>query len=165
MPRNSFRVFSPAVNVVFPAVALVLFFTRKTGDTEKPEKPRGRTVLYASLIGLGIGCYDGIVGPGTGTFLTLAFSLALGYTLLKASGCARMANLASNIASLVVYLMHGDVLFSVGIPAIACSMLGNYLGSRFAIRGGSSKIRLVMFAVLALLFVKTALRFAGVIDF
>ena len=95
----------------------------------------------------------------------MAFSLALHFDLLKASGCARTANLASNIASLVVYLSHGQVLFSLGIPAIACSMLGNYLGSRFAIKGGSGKIRLVMFAVLALLFIKTALELTGVIDF
>ena len=150
-----------------PAVAVILLFVRKKDTGEEPlrELPRGRIILLSSLIGLGIGIYDGLIGPGTGTFLTLAFSLALGFTLLRASGCARMANLASNISSLVVYLMHGDVLFAVGIPAIACSMLGNYLGSRFAIRGGSAKIRLVMFAVLALLFIKTALELAGVIDF
>jgi uncharacterized membrane protein YfcA len=57
------------------------------------------------------------------------------------------------------------VLFSVGIPAMACSMLGNYLGSRFAIKGGSSKIRLVMFVVLGLLFLKVGLNLLGVIDF
>ncbi|MBR5947577.1 MAG: hypothetical protein IKZ82_02865 [Clostridia bacterium] len=76
-----------------------------------------------------------------------------------------MANLASNIASLVVYLLHDNVLFSVGIPAIACSMLGNFFGSKYAIKGGSSKIRLVMFLVLALLFARFALKFLGVIDF
>ena len=57
------------------------------------------------------------------------------------------------------------MLFSVGIPAICCSMLGNYLGARYAIRGGSKKIRLVMFFVLGLLFIKTILQLTGVIDF
>ncbi|MBR0156019.1 MAG: sulfite exporter TauE/SafE family protein [Clostridia bacterium] len=150
-----------------PAVAVLLLFIRKKDNDEETlaEKPRGRIVFISSLIGLGIGVYDGLIGPGTGTFLTLAFSLFLGFSLLRASGCARMANLASNISSLIVYLLHGDVLFAVGIPAIACSMLGNYLGSRFAIRGGSAKIRLVMFGVLALLFIKTALELTGVMDF
>ncbi|MBQ5488575.1 MAG: sulfite exporter TauE/SafE family protein [Clostridia bacterium] len=147
-----------------PIAALILFFIRKT-ESGTPEKPRNKVILFSALIGFGIGCYDGLIGPGTGTFLTMAFALVLNFTLLKSSGCARMANLASNIASLVVYLSHGDVMFSVGIPAIACSMLGNWLGSRFAIRGGSPKIRLVMFAVLGLLFVKTALELFGVIDF
>ena len=80
-------------------------------------------------------------------------------------GCARVANLSSNVASLIVFLVNGSVLFSVGIPAICCSMLGNYLGARYAIKGGSRKIRLVMFFVLGLLFVKTILSFTGVIDF
>ena len=148
-----------------PLVAVLLFFSKNFGTKEKPPKTRAKTLVYSSLIGLGIGCYDGLVGPGTGTFLTLAFSMILGYTLLKSSGCAKPVNLASNVASLVVYLSHGDVLFSVGIPAIACSMLGNYFGSRFAIKGGSSKVRLIMFVVLGLLFLKIGLNLLGVIDF
>jgi uncharacterized membrane protein YfcA len=148
-----------------PVAALILVLARNKTDEREKQLPRSRTILWSALIGLALGVYDGLIGPGTGTFLTLAFSLFLGFSLLRASGCARMANLASNISSLIVYLLHGDVLFAVGIPAIACSMLGNYLGSRFAIRGGSAKIRLVMFGVLALLFIKTALELTGVMDF
>ena len=91
--------------------------------------------------------------------------MILGFGLLKSSGCARVANLASNVASLIVFLINGSVLFSVGIPAIACSMLGNWLGARYAIKGGSRKIRLVMFFVLGLLFLKTILQITGEIDF
>ena len=68
-------------------------------------------------------------------------------------------------ASLAVYLSRGFVLFSVGIPAIACSMLGNHLGSKYAIKGVSSKIRLVMFFVLALPFIRFALDLTGIADF
>ena len=89
----------------------------------------------------------------------------LGYTLLKSSGCAKIANLASNVASMVIFFLHGDILFTLGIPAMACSMLGNYIGSRFAIRGGSAKIRRIMFLVLGLLFVKVGLNLLGIIDF
>ena len=112
-----------------------------------------------------IGSYDGMIGPGSGTFYTIAFSLIVGFGLLKSSGCARVTNLASNISALIVYLLNGDVLFSVGIPAIACSMLGNFLGARYAIRGGSRKILPVMFFVLGLLLLKTVLSMAGIIDF
>ena len=56
-------------------------------------------------------------------------------------------------------------MFSIGIPAIACSMLGNYLGSRYAIKGGSRRVRYIMFVVLGLLFLKLALNLLGVIDF
>ena len=97
--------------------------------------------------------------------MAIGFSLGLGYTLVKSSGCAKIANLASNVASMVIYFMDGDILFSVGIPAMACSMLGNFIGARFAIRGGGGKIRIVMFLVLGLLFVKMGLNLLGVIDF
>lgn len=148
-----------------PLVAIFLFFSRGFGNEEKPAKTKQMTFLISAVIGFVIGMYDGLVGPGTGTFLTLAFCLGLGYTLLKSSGCARIANLASNIASMVIYIAHGNVVFAVGIPAMAFSMLGHYMGSRFAIKGGNSKIKLLMFVVLGLLFVKIGLNFFGIIDF
>ena len=153
------------VLTALPVVALVLIFAKDFGKMEKPPKSRRATLLLSSGIGAAIGLYDGMIGPGTGTFLTIAFSAVLGYTLLKSSGCARVVNLASNVASMVVFFLHGDILFTVGIPAMACSMLGNYMGSRFAIRGGSGKIRRVMFLVLGLLFAKVGLNRLGVIDF
>lgn len=153
------------VLTALPVVALVLIFAKDFGKMEKLPKSRRATLLLSSGIGAAIGLYDGMIGPGTGTFLTIAFSAVLGYTLLKSSGCARVVNLASNVASMVVFSLHGDILFTVGIPAMACSMLGNYMGSRFAIRGGSGKIRRVMFLVLGLLFAKVGLNMLGVIDF
>jgi uncharacterized membrane protein YfcA len=148
-----------------PIAAVILVLVRHKTDEDEKQLPRTKTVLYSFLIGLVLGVYDGLIGPGTGTFLTIAFSVILGIGLLKSSGCARTANLASNIASLVVFLVDGNVLFSVGIPAIVCSMLGNWLGARYAIKGGSKKIRLVMFFVLGLLFLKTILQLTGVINF
>lgn len=162
LPDN---VLTIVILAALPLAALILFFVRHKTDEDEKQLSRGKTVLYSALIGLVLGGYDGLIGPGTGTFLTIAFSVVLGFGLLKSSGCARTANLASNVASLVVYLINGNILFSVGIPAIACSMLGNYLGARYAIRGGSKRIRLVMFVVLGLLFVKTILSLFGVLDY
>ena len=153
------------VLTALPVVALVLVFAKDFGKMEKPPKSRRATLLLSSGIGAAIGLYDGMIGPGTGTFLTIAFSAVLGYTLLKSSGCARVVNLPSNVASIVVFSPHGDILFTLGIPPMACSMLGNYMGSRFAIRGGSGKIRWVMCLVLGLLFAKVGLNMLGVIDF
>lgn len=162
LPDNVLQII---ILAALPIAAVILMLVRHKTDEDSKSLSRGKTVLYSVLIGLVIGAYDGLVGPGTGTFLTIAFSVVLGFGLLKSAGCARVANLASNIASLVVYLLNSSVLFSVGIPAIVCSMLGNYLGARFAIKGGSKKIRLVMFFVLGLLFLKTILQLTGVIDF
>ena len=148
-----------------PVVAVILVLSRNFGVEEKPDKGTYATVLISLGVGLLVGLYDGLVGPGTGTFLAIGFSLGLGYTLVKSSGCAKIANLASNVASMVIYFLDGDLLFAIGIPAMVSSMLGNYLGARFAIRGGGGKIRIVMFLVLGLLFVKLGLNLLGIIDF
>lgn len=153
------------VLIALPLVAVFLFFTRKTESAGEKPLSRQNVTLIAGAIGFAIGAYDGLVGPGTGTFLTLCFAGLLGYSLLKSSGCARVANLASNIASMVVYLANGKILFAVAIPAMICAMLGANIGSRFAIRGGSRNIRFIMFIVLGLLFIKVGLNFLGVIDF
>lgn len=162
LPDNVLQII---ILAALPLAAVILVLARKKTDEAEKQLPRSKTVLRSSLIGLALGVYDGLIGPGTGTFLTIAFSVVLGIGLLNAAGCARVANLASNVASLVVYLINGSVLFSVGVPAICCSMLGNWLGARYAIKGGSKKIRLVMFFVLGLLFLKTVLSLTGVIDF
>ena len=110
--------------------------------------------ITAIGIGLVIGCYDGLIGPGTGTFLMLCFTGLLGLDLLVSGGCAKVANLASNLASAAVYLFNGKAMYSLLIPAAICSIAGGWLGSRFAIKGGSKRIRKVMFLVLLMLLVK-----------
>ena len=86
--------------------------------------------------------------------MILGFTGFLSLDLITAGGCAKASNLASNVAAAVVWILHGSVLWKLALPAIACSILGSYLGARYAIRGGSKKIRNMMFVVLALLFIK-----------
>ena len=102
-------------------------------------------------IGLGIGLYDGLVGPGTGTFAIIAFSSLMKFDLRTANGNGKVLNLASNYASLFTYLMSGLVVFSVGIPCAISGIAGNLLGSHFALRKGAKFIRPMMLVVLVLL--------------
>lgn len=150
--------------IALPLVAVFLSIKRDFGADGGKEisfSP-AKTALIAFGIGLGIGGYDGLVGPGTGTFLIIAYAGILGTDLLTASGCAKVGNLCSNIASLTVYLFGGKVLFALAIPAAAFCMLGNYLGARYAIKGGSKNVKKIMFVVLALLFLKFILELCGV---
>ena len=87
--------------------------------------------------------------------LIMAFTAFLSMEMVTASGCAKVANLASNIASATSYIMGGFVMWSLAIPALVCSMAGAYCGSQYAIRGGGKKIRNMIFVVLGLMFVKT----------
>ncbi len=150
-------VLETAILIALPVIAVILTVKKDFGK-EGTQPPRNWTrpqqFVIAALIGLFIGCYDGMLGPGTGTFMIMAFTMALGMDLLCASGCAKVGNLASNIASAVIWIANGEVLFALAIPAAACNLLGSYFGTRYAIRGGSQKIRGMIFVVLGLLFLK-----------
>ena len=141
--------------VVLPVVAIFLSLKKDFGMEHKEKRLSKPTESGAAFaIGLIIGCYDGLIGPGTGTFLILCFSGILGLDLLVSGGCAKVSNLASNLASGIVFLFNGKAMYSILLPAAVFSIAGGYFGSRFAIKGGSKRIRKVMFVVLALLFVK-----------
>lgn len=150
------ELFSILLLIALPIAALMISLKKNLGTdaeaTEIPETPKN--FIYCLLIGILIGCYDGMIGPGTGTFMIMAFTVFVGMDLLTASGCAKLGNLASNIASAVVWLLNGQVMLALVLPAAACNMLGSYFGSRYAIRGGSQKVRSMIFLVLGLLFVK-----------
>lgn len=141
--------------IVLPIVAVFLSLNRDFGMNHNPRKLEPVMESFTAFaIGFVIGCYDGLIGPGTGTFLIICFSGIMGLELLVSGGCAKVSNLASNIASGVVYLFNGKAMYSILLPAALCSIAGGYLGARFAIKGGSKRIRKVMFLVLALLFAK-----------
>ena len=113
------------------------------------------------LVGAACGAYDGLIGPGAGTFLIIGFTAVLGTDLLVSSACGRVANLASNLTSMVIYIAAGKVAYLIVIPAAVACGLGYYAGSGYAMRGGSKNVRKIMFAVLALLFVKVGFDLAG----
>jgi len=90
----------------------------------------------------------GVIGPGTGTFMILAYTSFIGYDYVTASGNAKVANLASNLASLIVYLLHGNVLFLLAVPAGICGILGGWIGSSLAISKGTKFIKVIVVLVL-----------------
>ena len=106
-----------------------------------------------------IGAYDGFFGPGTGTFLMLAFTFFGGMDLVTAGGSAKLVNLASNLAAMVSFAASASALPALALPAALCSMAGNYLGSRLAVKKGVRIIRPMFFVVLALLMGTVVYRF------
>ena len=110
-------------------------------------------------IGLLIGFYDGLIGPGTGTFLILLFTMLLGMEAVKASGTAKIVNLASNVAALCSYLTNEpeNVLFALALPAAVCGIAGNWLGASLTVKKGVGFIRWMLLVVLVLLLAKMVL--------
>lgn len=141
--------------IILPVVAMFLLFNRNFGSDELERiLPNKRLYSLAFIIGLIIGAYDGFFGPGTGTFLVLAFTTICGFNMITASGNAKIVNLASNFAALIVYLLNGKVALAIGIPAAICAVAGNYLGAHLAIKNGSKFIKPIILLVIGLLFIK-----------
>ena len=138
--------------VILPIAAVLILWRRNLPDENRDDGAlTAKKAVLALAIGLGIGLYDGIFGPGTGTFAIIAFTTLMGFDLRTAGGNAKVLNLASNYASLVTYLMNGLVVFSVGIPCAVSGIVGNLLGSHFALKNGAKFIRPMMLVVLVLL--------------
>ena len=148
------RVMSIFMVCATPVIGAVVLLRRDTAP--KPRAPGRWTVPACLLIGLLIGFYDGLFGPGTGTLLILLFSWVAGMDMVTASATSKPVNLASNIASLVTRIAAGNVIYALAVPAVCCSVAGGWLGSRLALLRGARLVRWVMLGVLALLTVKLA---------
>ncbi len=145
------------VLIMIPLAAAVVFLQRKRSDEDRSsEISTNKKMLLAALIGLIIGSYDGLVGPGTGTFAIIAFIAVMKYDMRKASGNAKILNLASNYASLVTYISAGKVPFALAVPCGICNICGALLGSHFALSKGAKFIRPMMLVVMVILLVKMA---------
>lgn len=138
-----------------PIVGGLVLFNRKTREESRPVTKRQYPICV--LIGLAIGFYDGFFGPGTGTFLIVLFTHLLGMDMVTASATAKPVNLFSNIASLATRIAAGNVLFALAFPAMACSVMGGWLGAKLALTKGAKLIRFVMMGVLALLTARLAM--------
>ncbi len=141
--------------ILLPLAAIVVLSKNILKEKEQQaELSHRKTAFLSFLIGLVIGGYDGFFGPGTGAFLIIAFTGILNLDYVTASGSAKAINFASNLGSLTVFLLHGKVLFAIALPAVLFSILGNFLGSRLAIKKGEQVIKPVLVLVMILLVAK-----------
>lgn len=146
------------VLIAIPVVAVFLA-TRKNLGSETGEEvalSRKKEALLSTAIGVVVGLYDGLIGPGAGTFLILGFTTFLHLGLVQASACAKVSNMASNLTSVVLYAFSGNIRYLVALPAALCSIVGGWCGAKVAVRGGGKRVKQVMYVVLVLLFVKLA---------
>ena len=113
-----------------------------------------RTLVVAIIAAFVVGIYDGLYGPGTGTFLIIAFTVFAKLSVESANAQAKTINLVSNITALVVFLLNGKVVIALGLAAAACNIAGNYVGSGLVMKGGSKIVRPFIILVLILLLIK-----------
>ncbi|MDR0848409.1 MAG: TSUP family transporter [Propionibacteriaceae bacterium] len=147
-------VFTPLVGVAVAVIGVYVWRTRTLGQETHLRLSTAKHRLSAGVIGLVCGVWDGLVGPGTGIFLVLGFVVILGYGFLPATALAKVANLTTNIAALVVLGIQGHVLWGLGACMAAANVVGGAIGSRMAIAKGNSFIRKVFLVAVGLVEIK-----------
>lgn len=154
IPTSAFK---PIILCILIFVVIYTWRRPQLGAIESfRHHPRMRTQIGA-LCALLIGFYDGLIGPGTGSFLVLAFVAILGYAFLQASAMAKVVNIFTNLGALVIFGFHGAIMWGLGLTMGAANIAGGLIGSRLALRGGSQLVRKVFLFVTMLLICKIAI--------
>lgn len=136
-------------------VALIAIFIYTALNPKLGHEDNQRIDYKIAIIaGLAIGFYDGIFGPGTGTFLMAVLVGVLGFGFLNASAIAKFTNVATNLAAIIIFAKHGAIIWGIGIALAISNVLGSTLGSHLAIKGGSPLVRKVFLLMTGLLIAK-----------
>src|SRR5690606_13427842 len=120
----------------------------------KPAQVGPRERALAVALGGAIGFYDGLFGPGTGSFLIFLFIRFFALDFVHASASAKVVNIATNIAALVFFIPTGNVLYLAALPMAICNILGAVSGTWLAVHKGSGFIRGLFLLLLVVLIAK-----------
>jgi uncharacterized membrane protein YfcA len=145
----------PIVLVLLLAAAAIVVYPRKARAVDAPVDMR-RAMLALGPLAFALGFYDGFFGPGVGSMLIVTFVLVFGDTLTRASGNAKVVNLASNLAALLLFSLKGAVLWRLAAPMAAANAMGAFVGARLAVKNGDRFVRVVVLGVVIVLVLKMA---------
>src|SRR5258706_2970921 len=140
------------IPLVLLAVAIYTLLRPRLG--EKDLHPRMSRRGFDVLFGLGLGFYDGFLGPGTGPFWTVAFMLSLGFNMTRATAYTKVMNFASNVGSLALFAIAGTIYYIPGLAMGAGQLIGAQLGAGIVMKRGTRFIRPVFIAVVLALICK-----------
>ncbi|HST93753.1 MAG TPA: TSUP family transporter [Microvirga sp.] len=146
LPRAVLEVLIPVLLIVIAA-----YFALSPRIKDADAHARLSALAFGLTAPVAVGFYDGIFGPGAGSFYMLAFVTLLGYGVVRATAHTKLLNLASNVGSLLLYAATGAVVWPVGIAMAGASLLGAQIGSRLALRLGSRIIRPLLVVVSGLM--------------
>jgi uncharacterized protein len=144
----------PIIVVVLVAVLAYTLARPGMGTTTALRWEGNRHYGTAVAFGVLIGAYDGLLGPGTGSFLVMALVGVLGYAFLPATAIAKIVNFATNLGALAFFVPNGVVVWGVGLVVGTANLVGAYIGARMAVAKGSRFVRVAFLVVVAALIVK-----------
>ena len=129
------------------SIPLALFFLLKK-STKKDDTNIKLSKKNIILSTAPIGFYDGLLGPGTGTYMTICLKKFLHLDYIIATATTKPLNLATNIGSALAFLFAGKIIWMIAIPMAIANVFGSYIGSHYAIKGGEAFIKKVLIVVL-----------------
>jgi len=153
VPKDFFK---PFIVFLLVTVAIYTWVKPELGMSDNLKYTHKKRLAIVALIGLLIGFYDGIFGPGTGTFLVFFLVSGIGYAFLKASGTAKLVNISTNAGAILSFQLTGHIWWQLGLLMAFANVTGAIIGSRLAIKGGSPLVRKVFLAVTFLLIARVA---------
>lgn len=149
------QVFQKIIICVTPFAALFLILKKDFGSEDAFDTiPASKVWIVSVITGLVLGLYDGIVGPGTGTFAIMIFASVLKFDLKTAGGNAKLLNFCTGLGSVIHYIAAGAVLWPLVALTASSNIIGNYIGSTLAIKKNVRFIRIMMSVAVIILLAK-----------
>lgn len=147
--------FMPFIIIVLIVVLVYTLLNRQLGlEHQHKNRSAHKHLFYSIVFGAGIGVYDGVIGPGTGSFLIFGFIMIFGFDFLRASANAKVINCVTNFAALSLFLLRGKIIFSIAVPVGIANLSGNYVGASLALKKGSAFIRVFFMLMVVALIVR-----------
>ena len=146
----------PVILILLICIAIYTYSVKSLGLHQAKDFTFFKEVIIGLTFGFAIGFYDGLIGPGAGTFLVLAFITLLGNDFLHSSASAKYVNVATNIAAMLYFAKSGNILYHYAIPMAVFNISGSFLGTKLALLKGNKFIRIFFLIVVS----GTILRFA-----
>ena len=151
------EVLKPIVVSLLIAVLIYTWKRPQLGQIESLRQSEPLRLKIAAIAALVIGFYDGLIGPGTGSFLVLTLVAILGFAFLSASAIAKVVNVATNLGAIIIFGANGEIIWKIGLTLAIANVVGSLIGAHLALKGGSSLVRKVFMGVTLALIIKVAI--------
>lgn len=135
------KILQTLVLILVLFVGVYSVFSKSIGVENKFKGTTKSNIILGIILAFSLGFYDGFFGPGTGSFLIFGLIKIFGFDFVQAAGNGKLLNFTSNITSLIIFAIHGEIYYLIGIPMALFMILGAKFGTSLAINKGSKLIK------------------------
>ena len=155
MSKISTEIFKPMLLCIIITLTVYTFFNKSFGQLNRPKNmDHSKYIALCVSVGLFVGLYNGVVGPGTGVLLVFSLVSILGKDFLRASASAKAINAIADAASLMGFLINKAIIFKLAIPMMIANITGSYIGSHMAINRGNAFVRYFFLIIVSILILR-----------